>query len=203
MQLLHSLRRAFRWHRRTFTALLVAVAVLAGLNALSTRSGPGIPVVVAVRAIPGGAPVAADDVALVEVPAEFVADGAFSSISAVVGRTTVVGVPARASLTPSVLLGTDGQVAAGKVALPVRFGESAAVSLLRVGSRIDVLGPTAEGSEFGVVAADVRVVAIPTSDDGGLLGGSNSPIVLLEVDSAEAARISAAASISSVGFALH
>ncbi|MCB0911459.1 MAG: hypothetical protein KDB60_07580 [Propionibacteriaceae bacterium] len=198
-----SIRRAFRWHRRTFAALFVAVAVLAGLNALTARAGPGIPVVIATRTIPGGATVTADDLALVQAPAEFVADGAFAAIDAVVGSTTVVDVPARATLTASALLGGEGQVAAGHVALPVRFGEASAVALLRVGSRIDVLGPTTGGSEFGVVAADVRVVAIPTAGDGGLLGGGEPALVLLEVNSTQAAQISAAASVSSVSFALH
>lgn len=199
----HSLRRAFRWHRRTFAAVFVAVAVLAGLNALTARAGPGTAVVIAVRAIPGGTTVAADDLAVVRVPADFVAEGAYSAIGDLLGRTTVVDVPARGMLTPSALLGAEGQVAAGLLALPVRFGETSAVALLRVGSRVDVLGPTAEGSEFGVVAADVRVVALPSSGGDGLLGGSESPLVLLEVTSAQAARISAAASISSVSFALH
>ncbi len=200
---LQSIRRAFRWHRRTFSALFVAVAVLAGLNALTARAGPGIPVVIAVRTIPGGTTVTADDLAVVQAPAEFVADGAFAAIDAVVGSTTVVDVPARATLTPAALLGSEGQVAAGHVALPVRFREASAVALLQAGSRLDVLGPTTDGSEFGVVAANVRVVAIPALDDGGLLGGGEPPLVLLEVNSAQAAQISAAASVSSVGFALH
>lgn len=203
MQLLHSVRRAFRWHRRTFAALFVAVAVLATLNTLTASSGPGVPVLIAIRTIPGGATVTADAVAVVHAPAELVADGAFTAVDSVVGRTAVVDVPARAALTPSALLGNEGQVSAGKVALPVRFAEASAVALLRVGSRIDVLGPTAEGSEFGVVAAGVRVVAIPAHGTDGVLGGSEPPLVLLEVDSAEAARIAAAASVSSVSFALH
>ena len=199
---LSSIRRAFRWHRRTFAALLVAVAVLAGLNVLTSRTGPGVPVVVATRTIAGGTTVTADDLAVATAPAEFVPEGAFTAIDAVVGRITVVDLPARAALTPSVLLGGEGQITAGKLALPVRFAESAAVSLLRVGSRIDVLGAAAGSTEYGVVASDVRVVAIPASGADGLLGGSHSPIVLLEVNSPGASRVSAAASVSSVGFAL-
>ena len=41
------------------------------------------------------------------------------------------------------------------------FGAAATTALLRVGSRIDVLGPDPSGSGIGVVAANVRVVAIP------------------------------------------
>lgn len=198
-----SIRRAFRWHRRTFAALFVAVAVLAGLNVLSARAGAGTAVVVAARTIPGGTTVTADDVAVVTIPDEFVADGALTTLDAVLGRTTVIDVPARAALTASALLGGEGLVASGRLALPVRFGEASAVSLLRVGNRVDVLGPTADSGDFGVVAAEVRVVAIPAQGGGGLLGGSESPLVLLEVTPEQASRIQAAASVSSVGFALH
>ena len=45
-QFLDSLRRAFRWHRRGLAALLMAVAVLAGLSSLAQRDSDGEPVVV-------------------------------------------------------------------------------------------------------------------------------------------------------------
>lgn len=127
-----------------------------------------------------------------------VAAGALTEIGAAVGRTVIVGVPERQVLTPSALLGTAGQVAAGKVALPVTFG--AAASLLSVGSRLDVLGADTAG--YGVVAADVRVAALPPSDDPGLLGGTTSRLVLLEVDSTQAAGIAAAMAVSSLSFTL-
>jgi len=202
VQLFPSLRRAFRWHRRTFAALLIAVAVLAALNSLTARSGAGVPVVVAARSISGGARVQADDLAVVRAPPDLVADGAFDSVEAVVGRTAVVDVPVRAALTPSTLLGGEGQVAPGRLALPVRFGEAGSVSLLRVGSRIDVLGPTTEG-RYGIVASGVRVVALPSAGETGLLADNQSPLVLLEVSSSEASQITAAAAVSSLSFALH
>ena len=50
------------------------------------------------------------------------AEGAFTDLGQAVGRTVVVGVPARQVLTASALLGAEGQVAPGQVALPVAFG---------------------------------------------------------------------------------
>jgi Flp pilus assembly protein CpaB len=199
--LFESLRRAFRWHRRTFAALFAAVAVLAGLNTLASRGSDGVPVVVAAHTITGGATVTASDLLVVRVPLAYVPDGAFADPGPLIGRTAVVEMPSRTILVPSSLLGTDGAVAAGDVALPVRFGESATVPLLRVGGRIDVLGPSG-GSEYGVVAANVRVVAVPAGGDGGLLGGGQSALVLLEVSSAQASAIAASAAVSSLSFAL-
>nr|WP_300149865.1 SAF domain-containing protein [Propionicimonas sp.] len=197
-----SLRRAFRWHRRTFAALFAALAVLAGLNALSASSSNGTLALVAARTMSAGDSVAESDLAVVRVPAELLADGAFTDVAQVVGHTAVVEVPARAVLVPSVLLEPNSRLPAGQVALPVRFGDAAAVGLLRVGGRIDVLGAAESGSGYGVVAADVRVMAVTAAADGGLLGGSQAPLVLLTVTSTQAAAITAAASVSTLGFSL-
>lgn len=158
--------------------------------------------VVAVRSIPGGAKITAGDVALVQVPSAVAAEGAFTDLGQAVGRTVVVGVPARQVLTASALLGAEGQVAPGQVALPVTFGVASTVSLLSVGSRVDVLGADASGSGYGVVAANVRVAAIPSTEESGPLGGTVSRLVLLDVSSAQAAAIVAAMSVSAVSFAL-
>lgn len=158
--------------------------------------------VVAVRSIPGGAKIIAGDVALVQVPSAVAAEGAFTDLGQAVGRTVVVGVPARQVLTASALLGAEGQVAPGQVALPVTFGVASTVSLLSVGSRVDVLGADASGSGYGVVAANVRVAAIPSTEESGPLGGTVSRLVLLDVSSAQAAAIVAAMSVSAVSFAL-
>ena len=158
--------------------------------------------VVASRSIPGGARITANDVALVRVRADLVAEGALAAVGQAVGRTVVVEVPARQVLTGSALLGSNGQVAPGQVALPVSFGGANTVSLLTVGSRIDVLGAAASGSGYGVVATNVRVAALPASDEPGPLGGTTSRLVLLDVSSAQAVAIVAAMAVSTVNFAL-
>jgi Flp pilus assembly protein CpaB len=199
---LDPLLRAFRWHRRWFAALFAALAVLAALNTVSSTGSSGTLVVVAARSIPAGTKVTAEEVALVRLPAAMVADGAFTTLDQAMGRTVVVGVPAHQVLTPSALLGADGQVAPGQVALPVSFGAAATVSLLSVGSRIDVLGADATGSGYGVVATNVRVAGITASEDPGVLGGTGARLVLLDVTSAQASAIVAALSVSALSFAL-
>jgi len=53
------------------------------------------------------------------------------------------------------------------------------------------------------VASGVRVVALPSAGETGLLADNQSPLVLLEVSSSEASQITAAAAVSSLSFALH
>jgi len=200
--LLGSLLRAFRWHRRWFAALFVAIAVLAALTSVSSAESGGTTVVVASRSIPGGARITANDVSLAQVPTALAAEGALTDLGNAVGRTVVVEVPARQVVTGSALLGSGGQVAPGQVALPVSFGVANTVSLLSVGSRIDVLGASASGSGYGVVATNVRVAALPASDEPGPLGGTTSRLVLLDVSSTQAVAIVAAMAVASVNFAL-
>jgi Flp pilus assembly protein CpaB len=199
---LESLLRALRWHRRWFAALFAALAVLAVLNTFSGVEAAGAPTVVAARSSPGGTMVVAADLRMERLPPSMVPHGAFSDSAAVIGHTVVVPVPERSVLTPAILLESGALVAAGKVALPVRFAEATALPLLHVGGHIDVLGAAASGSDYGVVASDVRVVAIPAPIEGGVLGGSQNALVLVEVDSTQAAAIAAAASVSAVSFAL-
>jgi Flp pilus assembly protein CpaB len=199
---IESLLRALRWHRRWFAAVFAAVAVLAVLNTFSGAEASGAPAVVAARSIPGGTLVVAGDLRLVRLPPSMLPDGAFSDPAAVIGHTVVIPVPERSVLTPATLLESGDLVAVGRVALPVRFAEAAALSLLHVGAHIDVLGAAANGSDYGVVASDVLVVAIPAPSEGGVLGGSQNALVLVEVDSTQAAAIAAAASVSAVSFAL-
>ena len=200
--LFESLLRALRWHRRWFAAVFAAIAALAVLNTLSGAEASGAPTVVAARSIPGGTTVAAGDLRLVRVPPSLLPDGAFGDPAAVIGHTVVIPVPERSILSRDILVESGALVSVGKVALPVRFADAAALPLLRVGAHIDVLGAAANGSDYGVVAADVRVVAIPAPSEGGVLGGSQNGLVLVEVDSTQAAAIAAAASVSAVSFAL-
>lgn len=199
---LESLLRAFRWHRRWFAAFFAALAVLATLNAFTSAEASGLSTVVAARAITGGARVVAEDLRIVRLPAVMVPVGAFTDAGAVIGRTLVIPIAERSVVTPSNLLESGTLVAAGKVALPVRFAEPTALPLLRVGAHIDVLGAAANGADYGVVASNVRVVAIPAASEGGVLGGAQGALVLVEVDSGQASAITAAASVSAVSFAL-
>jgi Flp pilus assembly protein CpaB len=200
--LLDPLRRAFRWHRRWFAAVFAAIAVLAALNAVAAREPGEVSAVLAARDIAGGARLTEADLREVRLPAELVPEGAPADAGQLLGRTVISRIPERGVLTAANLLDSAGLVGPGKVAMPVRFGEAAALALLRVGGRIDVLGSGADGADYAVVASAVRVVALPASTDPGLLGGGQGALALVEVDSAQAAAIAAASAVSALSFAL-
>jgi Flp pilus assembly protein CpaB len=194
--------RAFRWHRRWFAAIFAAIAVLAGLNAINTAGPDAREVVVAARPIDAGTALAAEDLEMIRLPEQAIPDGALSDPADLIGRTTKAATPGRRVLVEADLLGATAGVGAGRLALPVRFGESQASALLTSGVRIDVLGPQAGSSGYQVVAADVRVITVVAQAASGPFGGSDSGPVLLEVDSGQAAAILASASIGSISFAL-
>lgn len=195
--------RAFRWHRRWFAAIFAAIAVLAGLSAINAGTQELRQVVVAARPISGGARLTAADLRLTGLPEQAIPDGALSDPTPLIGRTTRAGLPGRRVLVEADLLGGPGGLAPGRVALPVEFGQSQASALLGSGIRIDVLGPQAGTDGYQVVAADVRVITVVApAESSGPFGGGQSGPVLLEVDTAQASAILAAASIGQVSFAL-
>lgn len=202
-QFLNSVLRAFRWHRRWFAAIFAVLAVLAALNVISSRSSGSVAVVTAARSITGGTKLVAADLKTSWLPESSIAEGYFGSVEALIGEEVVANIPLRGVLTGSDLLSEGAPVAPGKLALPVRFADSTTIALLQAGSRIDVLGQTGSGSEYTVVATQVRVIAVPDSGDSGMLKADSGELVLIEVEQSQAAAISAAGSSASLSFALH
>jgi pilus assembly protein CpaB len=197
------LARAFRWHRRWFAAIFAALAVLAGLNAVNATSTELREVVVASRQLSGGATLTASDLEVVRLPPQAVPDGALTEVSMAVGKTTRSAIPGRRALVPGDFLGGSGSLGPGRMALPVEFDQNQAIGLLSSGVRIDVLGPQAGSGGYQVVAAEVRVVtALSDAGSSGPFGAAQAGPVLLDVDSAQASAILAAASIGSISFAL-
>lgn len=188
--LLDSLRRALRWHRRLFAALLAGLAVYFALTALTERDDTA-PVVAAARAIEGGQTLAAGDLTILQLPRDAIPDGAFTTIDQAIGQAVIVAVPARAVLTGSALIGSDRLVATGRLALPITLSDSAPLNLVSVGDRIDLLGPGSSGS-IEVLVTGVRVIALPQGD-AGLFSGS-APVIMVDVSRDEAARLVAAGS---------
>ncbi|MBA3020225.1 SAF domain-containing protein [Propionicimonas sp.] len=201
-QFFTSLVRAFRWHRRWFAAAFAAIAVFAAINVIASKTGGGTPVVVAARSIPGGTTLSATDLSIVWLPAAVTAEGAFNSIDPLIGQEVTAPISKRSPVTAATLLSGGAEVAPGKVALPIRFGDASATTILKVGCHLDVLGPASGQSGFSVVAADVRVIAIPNSEQSGTIAGRGGELVLIEVDQSQAAAIAAAASATELSYAL-
>ncbi len=158
---------------------------------------------VAVRPISGGQVIGEADLERARLPASALPEGALTDPATAIGRTAVASIPRHGVLTNADLLTGGSLVGPGRVALPVTLGGGAALDLLRVGDRIDIIGATADGASVGVIASGVRVVAIPAPEGGMLAGSGSGRVVLIEVTPDIAARVSSAAAVSSVTFALH
>lgn len=127
---------------RRFLALVLA------LLGVSTVFWPdvGHPAVVAARDLPAGVPLSASDLRLVSLSAPV--SGSFSGIGDLVGRT--LGGAARAGVPL-----TDFDLASGSADLAsvaVRVADQGLADVVRVGSRVDVVSPSAE-----VLAEDASV----------------------------------------------
>lgn len=192
------LRRTVLARRRTWAAVCAAVAVAAALQANTVRPPARTMVLTAAHDLPGGVVVTASDLRRTAFEPASVPAGIVTSASVALGRTTAGPMRAGEPVTDARLVTTsllDGYP--GLVGVPVRIGDAAAVRLLRVGDRIDVLAADPQRrSPASVVDHDVPVLAIPRPEEAtpGLTSGA-----LLVVGVSDAAeRTLAQASVSSV-----
>lgn len=171
-------RRLVLARRRLLAALLAGVAVLTGVRAASLPPVDTTTVLVAARDLAGGATLTPEDLTTVDLPQGAVPAGAVAAAGDVEGRTLAAPVRRGEPLTdvrllaPGILAGYPGTVAA-----PVRVADPAAVRLLSVGDRIDLVAVSPEGGAATVVADSVPVVAVPGrpaagSAEDGLVGGA-------------------------------
>jgi Flp pilus assembly protein CpaB len=191
------LRRAVLARRRLLAAALAAAAVLVGLRAVNPPPEPTTTVVVARHDLPGGTVVAAGDLGTADFADAVVPDGTHDTAAGLVGRVLAAPVRRGEPLTdvrlvaPALLDGYPGRVAA-----PVRVGDAAAVGLLRVGDRVDLVAASPEQVDATVVVSDAAVVAIPEvdGDDPGLAGSfQQGAMVVVAVTDAEALALASAA----------
>jgi Flp pilus assembly protein CpaB len=189
-------RRAVLARRRSLAAVLAAVSVAATLRA-NAEPGPPSTLLLTAHDLAGGVVVRAEDLRRTSFLTEAVPAGTLTSAALVVGRTTAGPVRAGEAITdarlvtPSLL---DGHP--GLVALPVRIGDPAAVRLLRVGDRIDVLAANPQGGSSAVlVGRSLAVLAIPVAASEDALPGTGALVVLATPPAS--ARLLAQASVSS------
>lgn len=197
-----SLLRAFRRYRRWFAAVFAVVGVAAALSVVSSAGAGGRPTVVASRPIASGTVLSAADLSVVRLPDQARPEGAFAEIDAVVGRQSLRDVAARDLVQDSDLLDGELRSSPGMVKLPVHFSDSTAVSLLQSGQHIDIFGPDSSSDGFRLVASDIAVLTVPHNESAGPLSSGGTELVVIEVNPEQAASITAAASSTSLSFAL-
>ncbi len=194
-----AVRRAVLARRRLLAALLVGVAVLAGLRATMPPPPPTTQVTVAARDLAAGVVLGESDVVSVDYPP----DRAPQRIAEdVVGRRLAAPLRQGEPVTDVRLVG-PALVAAypGLVAVPVRLPDSAAVGLLAAGDRIDVYAAAPRRGGARLVAAAATVVTVPASaaePDSGPLSGR---LVVLAVPAATVGALADAAVQDFLSFA--
>ncbi|NNM46746.1 Flp pilus assembly protein CpaB [Knoellia koreensis] len=165
------------WRRHVLRRLLAAgcavVAVLAGLAVVRQPADPTVPVLVAARAIPAGAPVEPQAVRVVRWPARLVPEGAVRGPGEVLGRVVVSPVARGETLTASRF--STRSLLAGRptdqVAVHVSVADEGAVAMVSAGDRVDLVGAGT------VVARDVEVLRVDRpvrTDFGAVIEGQGS-----------------------------
>lgn len=155
-------RRAVLVHRRALAAVCAALAVFTALRANASSPPRRDPVLVAAHDVGAGVVLRRTDVTTADY-APGTVPGDTLDFARAVGRTTSGALSAGEPVTAARLLGGSLLTAyPGLVAQPVRIGDAAAVRLLRVGDRIDILAASPDSHDPAVtVASDAPVVAVP------------------------------------------
>jgi Flp pilus assembly protein CpaB len=201
---LRSLRRAVVLRRRLLAAVLAAGAVALGLDVVAPEPPATVPVVVAGRDLRGGAPLAADDLAVRRLPPAAVPRGSVQSPRDVLGRVLAAPMRTGEPLTDLATVGRDllRGYGPGVLAAPVRIADAGAVALVRVGDHVDVLAPDPRGSQVTSVAVSAApVLAVPEveGDTGVATGGG---LLVLAVSAEEAGRLAERAALGPLSIAL-
>jgi pilus assembly protein CpaB len=188
------LTRTVGWHRRLLAAGLAAGAVALALQAAEPDPEPMVPVVAATGDLGGGAPLAADDLRLIDIPPDLVPAGAVGTVEAAVGRVLAGPMRTGELLTDVRLVGPALVTGWGDdlVATPVRVADAGVVALVRPGDHVDIHATPASGlGPAAVVAAAVPVLVIPeTADDTVLAEGA---LLVVGTTSRQAASLAEAA----------
>jgi pilus assembly protein CpaB len=186
-----ALARAVSWHRRKLAVLAAIAAVLTGVSAANPPSPPTVPVLRATTQLAGGAVVRSADLQVDDVVRGDAPVGALSDAADVVGKILAGPVAEGQMLTGLSLVSVRTALPRGHVVAPLRLADSDLAALLRPGETIDVVVADSQSEKATVVATGVRVVTIPavTEKDPAQSGA----LVLVEVDSAQAAVLARAA----------
>jgi Flp pilus assembly protein CpaB len=166
-----AVRRAVLARRRPLAALCAAGAVLAGVHAVRPPSGATVTVDVAAHDLRSGAVLRESDLVPRTYPARLAPVGSAADAP---GRTLAAPVRAGEPVTDVRLVAAsllDGYP--GRVALPVRIADAAAVGLLRSGDRIDLVAADPRRGTASYVAVGVTVLTVPAPDSEQGTGGAD------------------------------
>ncbi|HXH80348.1 SAF domain-containing protein [Nocardioides sp.] len=183
-----ALRRLVLARRRPLAALLVALAVFAGLRATVGPAPPTVQVPVAAADLSAGDRVAPEDVSMVAWPEALAPVGLGSSP---VDRVLAAPVRQGEAITDVRVVGAELAEAHPELTvMPLRLPDPAVVELLEAGDRIDLSAVDPETGESDELAHDVLVLAIPPpgAADSSLTGR----LIVAGIDPASAETVAVA-----------
>lgn len=204
--------------RRPLAAASAALAVLLLATSLRPASTDPIDIVVASQPLPPGSALEPGDLAIAQVPAEYVVPGTIVAIDDAVGRTIAGGIDAGEPVTRSRLVSTRPRDD-GLHTVPVRLADAEAADLLEPGSVVDLVltsqDPTArdttggdadaQGTTGQVIAQGVQVVTVPRrATSSGLGPGTRSAgsLIVVATDRRTAVALAAVGTQSGLGVVL-
>ena len=195
--------RTVGWHRRLLAAGLAAGAVALALEAAEPDPGRTVAVVTAAGELRGGISLTAEDLQLVDLPADLVPAGVVGGIEAAVGHVLSGPVRKGEPLTDVRLVGPGLLTGWGEdlVATPVRVADPGVVTLIRPGDRIDIYATSGSGlGPAAVIAAQVPVLAIPQTSEQTVL--AEGALLLVATTDRQAASLAEAAVASRLSVVL-
>lgn len=177
--------------RRLLAALLVLVAVWAGLRATAAPAPPSVAVTVAAHDLAAGRVLADADLATVRFPPGTVPAG---HVRDPVGRRLAGPLRAGLPLTDAALVGPALlRDRPDLTALPVRLPDTAMAELLRPGDLIDLVAADPQGGPATTVARYAMVLALPPPPTDAAADGLPGRLVVLGVRTPDVPALSSAA----------
>lgn len=147
------------------------------MSVLAPAAPPRAWVLAASADLPAGHALARSDLTSLALPTAAVPSGAYGPATAVLGRSLSLPMRRGEIVTDVRLAGSPLLTAVttgGLVGAPVRIADAAAVTLLRAGDHIDVLGANDVAPAAALLASNVLVVSVPDRSQGAPNTGLDS-----------------------------
>lgn len=191
-------RRFTLRHRRGLAAAFAALAVLAGIHAV-TADTETTPVVVATTNVPAGTVLESSMLTVRAYPTHLAPDDSLSDTATAVGQPVGASMNTGEPLTQNRLLTPHSATEPGSVLTPVRIDDPTQVAGIEAGDRVTLVATDPLEGDAEILASEAVVEAVTEPGEPG-----RSPVVLhVAVDEATALRIVAVSGRSPVTVMVH